>query len=145
MTIYVDATALVCSFLDRPDAPSWRAWVRESKPQLVTSAQIMTQMRAELAGESWLLRQDAFEYLAEIEVLRISDQALKLAAFAQGVLTPFEALSIGIARADERISGIATYELRTAAVAHLHGLAVVSPGRGALWWEPGTTLGLRGR
>lgn len=135
MTIYVDATALVCSIIDRPESPAWRTWMAQENPQLVTSAQVITQLRAELGDQPWKVRQSAADFLDGVAVLRISDQALKLAAFAQGVLTPFEALSIGIARASEEVTAFATYELRTAAVAHLHGLTVVSPGRGGIWWE----------
>lgn len=135
MTIYVDATALVCSVIDRPEAGPWREWIESESPDLVTSAQVIAQLRADLADQPWDVRMRAFEYLDGIEVLRISDQALKLAAFAHGVLTPFEALSIGIARAAEEVTAFATYQRRTAAVAHLHGLTVVSPGRGEIWWE----------
>lgn len=135
MTIYVDATALVCSIIDRPDAGAWRGWVEKTEPQLATSQQVIAQLRADLADQPWDVRMQAFEYLDGIAVLRISDQALKLAAFAHGVLTPFEALSIGIARATEEVTAFATYDPRTAAVAHLHGLTVVSPGRDAIWWE----------
>ena len=135
MTIYVDATALVCSIIDRPEAGAWRAWIEQESPDLVTSAQVIAQLRADLADQPWDVRMSAFEYLDGIEVLRISDQALKLAAFAHGVLTPFEALSIGIARAAQEVTAFATYQQRTAAVAHLHGLTVVSPGRDEIWWK----------
>lgn len=135
MTTYVDATALVCSIIDRPEAGAWRKWVADTEPELVTSQQVIAQLRADLADQPWDVRMEASAYLDGIEVLRISDQALKLAAFAHGVLTPFEALSIGIARASEEVTSFATYELRTAAVAHLHGLTVVSPGRPEIWWE----------
>lgn len=135
MTIYVDATALVCSFIDRPEAGAWREWLESQAPPLATSQQVIAQLRADMADQPWDVRMRAFEYLDDVEVLRISDQALKLAAFAHGVLTPFEAISIGIARATEEVTAFATYQSRTAAVAHLHGLTVVAPGRAGIWWE----------
>lgn len=135
MTIYVDASALACSFVDRPDSPAWRAWEARSRPDFATSAQVITQLRAEITDQAWEVRERALDYLEGVEVLRISDSALKFAAFAHGVLLPFEALSIGIARASEEVVAFATYERQTAAVAHLHGLKIISPGRAEMWWE----------
>jgi len=132
--VYADASALIHGVLKRPDTAAWRHWLAFESPHLVTAQPAIAQLRADLAGEEQEVRFAAAEMLDEITHLRVSDQALRLAAFAQGVLTPYDALNIGIARADEGIVGFATYQAETAAVAHWHGLRVMTPGHSGPWW-----------
>lgn len=132
--VYADASALVHGVLKRPDTAAWRHWLAFESPHLVTAQPAIAQLRADLAGEEQSIRFAAADMLDDIPQLRVSDQALRLAAFAQGVLAPYAALNIGIARANEGILGFATYHQETAAVAHLHGLRVFAPGRRGQWW-----------
>jgi predicted nucleic acid-binding protein len=70
-----------------------------------------------------------------LEVIRYSDQSLKSAAMSTGVLAPFAALHLGVAVAQPYVTAFATYDRRLAAVAAIHGLTVVSPGRAGPWWD----------
>lgn len=135
MRIYVDGSALCRYLLDTDEAAGWRAWVATRETTLLTSPLALTELRRVADRGGPRLRAAAHDIAERLEIVRFSDQALKRATRVTSVLSPFGALHLGIAVAHPDVTAVATYDERLATVAVLHGLAVVTPGRPAGWWD----------
>ena len=135
MRIYVDGSALCRYLLDTDEAAGWRAWVATREATMLTSPLALAELRRVADRGGPRLRAAAHDIAERLEIVRFSDQALEWATRVTSVLSPFGALHLGIAVAHPDVTTVATYDERLAAVAVLHGLAVVTPGRLAGWWD----------
>ncbi|WP_242448272.1 PIN domain-containing protein [Cellulomonas sp. WB94] len=135
MRIYVDGSALCRYLLDTDEAAAWRSWVATREPSLLTSPLALTELRRVADRGGPRLRAAAHDVAERLEIVRFSDQSLEWATRVTSVLSPFGALHLGIAVAHPDVATVATYDARLAAVAALHGLEVVTPGRPEGWWD----------
>ncbi len=134
MRTYVDGTAL-CRFAGVGAEPAaWRVWVADRSGRLLTSSLALTQLRQAMGLADTRTRWAALDAAERIEVVGYSDQSLQVAAMAASVLSPFQALQLGIAVAHPDVDSMATYDRQLARVAVIHGLTVISPGRAEEWW-----------
>jgi predicted nucleic acid-binding protein len=133
--IYVDGSALCRYLLDTDEAADWRVWAALREPSFLTSPLASTELRRVADRGGPALRAIAHDVAERLEIVRFSDQALEWATRVTSVLSPFGALHLGIAVAHPDVTTVATYDARLAAVAVLHGLEVVAPGRHAGWWD----------
>lgn len=134
MRIYVDGSALSRYLADVPESAAWLLWVADREPDLLTTPLALSELRQVAQTMDLAARQTAHDVGERLEVVRFSDQTLRTAAMASGVLSPFAALHLGVAAAHPDVTTIATYDPLLARVAVIHGLAVVAPGRPEQWW-----------
>lgn len=135
-TVYADGTAL-CRYL--PGAPEHTAWVGWAGPReagVAVSVVALVELRVTGAILGHDARIAALDTELRLRAVRLSDRAVAHAALLLGRLAPFAALHVGVARAEPGVRALATYDAATARVADEVGLAVVTPGRPARWWEP---------
>ncbi|RYV51631.1 hypothetical protein EUA98_07585 [Pengzhenrongella frigida] len=135
MQVYVDGSSLRRYLVDVPGAAEWRAWAATHETSFVTSPLGLMEFHRAADGLDAARRTRAFEVRETIAVRRFSDQAIRTAAMALTVLSPFGALHLGVASSDPEISTLATYDKLLARVAAIYGLTVVSPGSVDGWWE----------
>lgn len=134
-SVYVDGSALSRYLPAAPEARAWAAWVAEHEPAVVVSRVSVLEARVTagmLGLDATLVVLDA---VARLQVMRLSDQALRRAVLAPGALGPFAALHVGAARAHLDVRAIVTYDVATARAAAAYELEVVTPGRPAGWWR----------
>ena len=134
MRIYVDGSALCRYLFDTDEATAWRAWAAPREPSLLTSGLAVTELRRLADTQGFAGRAIAHDVAERLEVVRFFDQALACAARVTSVLSPFGALHLGVAVGHPDVDVMATYDARLAAVAVLHGLDAVAPGRPEGWW-----------
>lgn len=135
MLIYVDGSALSRSLTTGTESASWLRWSAEHADELVTSPLGLTELKRAAAPLGAVARQRAHTVAGSVEVVRFFDQSLESAAMAAAVLSPFQAIHLGIAVAHPEVEAIATYDVLLARVAVIYGLAVVSPGRAEGWFD----------
>lgn len=135
MLIYVDGSALSRSLATGTEAASWLRWSSDHAAELVTSPLGLTELKQAAAPLGAVARQQAHTIAGSVEVVRFFDQSLESAAMAASVLSPFQAIHLGIAVAHPEVQTIATYDALLARVAVIYGLDVVSPGRPAGWFD----------
>lgn len=135
MLIYVDGSALSRSLTTGAESASWLRWSSEHAAELVTSPLGLTELKQAAAPLGAVARRRAHEIAAAVEVVRFFDQSLESAAMASAVLSPFQAIHLGIAVAHPDVEVIATYDDLLARVAVIYGLRVVTPGRAEGWFE----------
>ena len=133
--VYADGSALSRYLDEAPGHAAWLAWVAGREDRLVTSALGAGELRRIAASRGRAARDTAAQVLDDIDVLRVSDQSLKVAAHVMVALPSFVALQLGIAVAHPDIDTVATYDVDLARVSALYRLAVVSPGWPDRWWE----------
>ncbi|WP_448630579.1 type II toxin-antitoxin system VapC family toxin [Cellulomonas soli] len=133
--VYADGSALSRYLVGAPCRDEWLAWVARHESDLVTTPLALTELRA-IAGPRGLEARGVARDVAErLEVVRISDQALRHAVKVAGVLSAFQALHVGAAVAHPEVHAVATYDTVLAQVCAMFGLDVVSPGWPDRWWE----------
>ena len=135
MLVYVDGSALSRYVIDAPESRQWRAWAAVHESSFVTSPLGFFELRRVADRLGFAGRARAHAVSERIAEVRFSDQTMKTAVMAWTVLSPFEALHLGVAASDPDIGPLATYDLLLARVAAIYGLSVVSPGRPDHWWE----------
>lgn len=135
MLIYADGTALCRVLSADPEAASWLRWSHENADRLVTSPLALGELRRAAAPRDVVARDRARDVADSVTVVRFSDQALEKASVAAAVLSPFQALHLGIAVADPDIEALATYDRVLARVAEIYAVPVVTPGRPDRWWD----------
>ena len=135
MRIYADGSALVRYLPGADHHEDWLRWVAQHGPDLLVTSLSLGELRRAAAGAPVEVRVRALDDADGLEVVRYSDQSLRLAAMSTGVLAPFAALHLGVAVAQPDVTTLATYDRRVAAVAAIHGLAVVTPGLPDQWWD----------
>ncbi|WP_444663429.1 hypothetical protein ACT17Q_15010 [Cellulomonas sp. CW35] len=133
--VYADGSALSRYLPGAPHRADWLTWARRNGPRLLTTQVGVSELR----GTARMLDHDARDVaqraLLEIEVVRLSDQAVGRATDVAGVLPPFVAVHAGAALTHPEVGAVATYDARLARVAALYRLDVVSPGLPDRWWE----------
>ncbi|MGN8244560.1 type II toxin-antitoxin system VapC family toxin [Cellulomonas soli] len=135
--VYADGSALSRYLEGAPCREEWLAWAARHESELVTTPLALTELRA-IAGPRGLDARGVAQDVADrLEVVRISDQALRQAAKVSGVVSAFHALHVGAAVAHPEVHAVATYDTLLAQVCVLFGLEVVSPGWPDRWWEQG--------
>ena len=132
--VYADATALSRALLPGPESVAWLRFAAENAHRLVTSELGITELRRLTVGMDPVARAKAWEIQDHIEVVRLSDQALEVAALASAAAPPYTALHVGTAVSDTRIEAVATYDPLLARVCDIYSVVVVSPGRSDGWW-----------
>ena len=137
--VYADGSALTRYLDGAPGGAQWRAWAAEHEQRLLTSPLGLAELRGTARARDAAARAVAHDVAERVEVVRFSDQTITRATDVAGVLPPFVALHAGIALADPQVTAVATYDVRLARVAALHGLLVVTPGRADRWWEQDAT------
>jgi predicted nucleic acid-binding protein len=135
MIVYVDGSALSRYLIDLPGTHAWRAWAAEHEPTFVTTPLGLFELRRVADQVDPAGRAVSHAVRERISVIRFSDQTIKVASMAQGVLTPFAALHLGAASSHPDISALVTYDRQLARVAAIYGLSVVTPGALDGWWE----------
>ncbi|MFC6448945.1 hypothetical protein ACFP82_02405 [Cellulomonas gelida] len=137
--VYADGSALSRYLPGAPNRAPWLMWARKNGPNLLTTQMGVSELRGTARMHDAEAREIAQRVLLEIEVVRISDQAVNRATDVAGVLPPFVAVHLGTALAQPDVTAVATYDARLARVAALYGLEVVTPGRPDRWWEDDST------
>lgn len=135
MRVYADGSALVRYLPGTDHHVDWLGWAEQHGPELLVTSLSLGELRRAAAGAPADVRARVHDVAERLEVIRYSDQSLKFAAMSTGVLAPFAALHLGVAVAQPDVTAFATYDRRLAAVAAIHGLTVVSPGRAGPWWD----------
>ena len=133
--VYADGSALSRYLAGAPCRAQWLAWVADHEAELLTTPLGLTELRRVARPRGVEANGVAHDVEERVEVIRFSDQTLRAATKVSGVLPPFIALHIGAALAHPDVGSVATYDVQLAQVSALHGLAVVSPGWPAQWWE----------
>jgi hypothetical protein len=133
--VYADGSALSRYLDGAPCRAQWLAWAADHEAQLLTTPLGLTELRRVARPRGVEASGVAHDVEERVEVIRFSDQTLRAATKVSGVLPPFIALHIGAALAHPEVGSVATYDVQLAQVSALHGLAVVSPGWPAQWWE----------
>ncbi len=142
--VYADGSALSRYLAGAPGGEAWRAWAAEHESALVTTPLGISELRGIARGRDAAARAVAHDVESRVQVLRFSDQTLRRATDVSSVLEPFVALHLGAALAHPEVTAVATYDVSLARVAALYGLAVLTPGWPARWWEADTTPWVRG-
>ncbi|WP_222592929.1 PIN domain-containing protein [Cellulomonas persica] len=137
--VYADGSALSRYLPGAPHRAPWLTWARSNGPRLLTTQLGVSELRGTARMHDAEAREIAQRVLLEVEVVRISDQAVNRATDVAGVLPPFVAMHLGAARAHPDVTAVATYDARLARVAVLYGLEIVTPGRAERWWEADAT------
>lgn len=133
--VYADGSALV-RYLPFPEhSVDWQRWAERYGPDLLVTSLSLSELRHAAATAPAHVRARAHAAVERLEVLRYSDQAVAAAAMTTAVLSPFASLHLGVALAHPEVTGFASYDVRLASVAALHGLEVVSPGLPDRWWD----------
>ncbi|WP_182112763.1 PIN domain-containing protein [Actinotalea sp. JY-7876] len=134
--IYADGSALSRALAPGVEAASWLRFAAEYESEILTSPLGLTELRRAAALDGPVARAHAHRIAESVRVVRFSDKALAHAAEMPAVLSPFQALHLGIAVAHRDIDAIATYDALLARVAATYAVHVVTPGRPATWWQP---------
>lgn len=133
--VYADGSALV-RYLPFPDhSVDWQRWAERHGPGLLITSLSLSELRHAAATAPAHVRARAYAAVEQLEVLRFSDQAVAAAAMSTAALSPFASLHLGVALAHPDVTAFASYDVRLASVAALHGLEVVSPGLPDRWWD----------
>lgn len=133
--VYADGSALV-RYLPFPDhSVDWQRWAEQHGPELLVTSLSLSELRHAAATAPAHVRARARTATDGIEVVRFSDQAIGTAAMTTAVLSPFACLHLGVALTHPGVTAFASYDVRLASVAALHGLEVVSPGLPDRWWD----------
>ncbi|WP_239068569.1 PIN domain-containing protein [Cellulomonas pakistanensis] len=135
MRVYADGSALV-RYLPFPEhSVDWQRWAERHGPDLLVTSLSLSELRHAAATAPAHVRARAHAAVDRLEVARFSDQAVAAAAMSTAVLSPFASLHLGVALAHPGVTAFASYDVRLASVAALHGLEVVSPGLPDRWWD----------
>lgn len=133
--VYADGSALV-RYLPFPDhSVDWQRWAERHGADLLVTSLSLSELRHAAATAPAHVRARARDAAEQLEVVRFSDQAVGAAAMTTAVLSPFASLHLGVALAHPEVTAFASYDVRLASVAAIHGLTVVSPGLPDRWWD----------
>lgn len=134
MLTYADGSALSRYLAVDIESFDWLRWAQEHEDSIVTSPLGISELRRTADRFGPDTRRVAGNLAARLTVVRITDDALTPASMTTSVLSPFEAIHLGVAVTDDDVDTIATYERRLAQLARMYGLKVVTPGRDDGWW-----------
>jgi hypothetical protein len=131
---YLDGTAIVHAVSDSPEGEALRPWLDEHNQELVTSILSRWEAGEEVVGMDRGHRMRIYDQLGGIPEIPISGRALEIGSYAVAAVSPYSALHVGLAAAEEGVSVMVTYNAEVASAARLYGLRVVSPGRESGWY-----------
>ena len=132
---YADGSALSRALTPGPESASWLRWSHGQGADLVTSPLGLTELRRAADPLGPVARAQGARIADEIRVIRFSDQAIDTASLAAGVLSPFQALHLGLCVAEPEVAALATYDVVLARVAAIYEVAVVAPGMPDDWFR----------
>lgn len=133
--VYADGSALLRYLPFADHSVDWQRWAEQHEPELLVTPLSLSELRHAAATAPAHVRARARAAAERLEVVRFSDQAVGAAAMTTAVLSPFASLHLGVALAHPEVTAFASYDVRLASVASIHGLAVVSPGLPDRWWD----------
>ncbi|MDR2374219.1 MAG: PIN domain-containing protein [Bifidobacteriaceae bacterium] len=134
MRYYLDGTAIVCAVGDSPESDALREWLDAHESELVTSILARWEAGEELAMLEHDQRMRVYDRIGGIPEIPVSGRALEIGSYAVSAVSPYAALHVGLAQAEEAITVVVTYNVEVASAARLYGLRVVTPGRDPGWY-----------
>jgi len=131
---YLDGTVIVRAVGEFPESEELRAWLAGHEKEAVTSVLARWEAGEELLVMDRSHRMRLYDQLGGIPQIPISGRALEIGSYAVAAVSPYSALHVGLAAAEESVSVMLTYSAEVASAARLYGLRVVSPGRDPGWY-----------
>jgi hypothetical protein len=131
---YLDGTAIVRAVADAEESETLREWLGNHNSELVTSILARWEANEELVTLDRPQRLRIHDQLGGIPEVPVSGRALEVGSYAVAAVSPYAALHVGLAAAEDAITVMVTYSPEVASAARLYGLRVVSPGRQPGWY-----------
>ncbi|MDR1440913.1 MAG: PIN domain-containing protein [Bifidobacteriaceae bacterium] len=131
---YLDGTAIIRSVEDSAESDALREWLAAHPSELVTSVLSRWQAAEGMAKLDRGQRMRAYDQLGAIPEIPVSGRALEIGSYAVSAVSPYAALHVGLAQAEESVTVVVTYDPEVASAARIYGLRVVTPGRDAGWY-----------
>ncbi|MDR2381429.1 MAG: PIN domain-containing protein [Bifidobacteriaceae bacterium] len=134
MRYYLDGTTIVRAAGDSPESDALREWIANHENELVTSILARWEASEDLVSLDRDHRMRIYDQLGGIPEIPVSGRALEVGSYAVAAVSPYAALHVGLAAAEEAITVMITYNPEVASAARLYGLRVISPGRDPGWY-----------
>ena len=134
MRYYLDGTAIVQAVGDSPESEALREWFDAHESELVTSILSRWEAAEQLALLDHDQRMRIYDQIGGIPEIPVAGRALEIGSYAVSAVSPYAALHVGLAQAEDAITVVITYNAEVASAARLYGLRVVSPGRDSGWY-----------
>jgi hypothetical protein len=131
---YLDGTTIVRAAGDSPESDALREWIANHENELVTSILARWEASEDLVSLDRDHRMRIYDQLGGIPEIPVSGRALEVGSYAVAAVSPYAALHVGLAAAEEAITVMITYNPEVASAARLYGLRVISPGRDPGWY-----------
>jgi hypothetical protein len=131
---YLDGTAIVQAVGESPESEALREWFDAHESELVTSILSRWEAAEQLALLDHDQRMRIYDQIGGIPEIPVSGRALEIGSYAVSAVSPYAALHVGLAQAEDAITVVITYNAEVASAARLYGLRVVSPGRDSGWY-----------
>lgn len=132
--IYADGTALSRSFHATDFNRPWRAWFAGNEGDLAVSRVTHLEARRFASHLSLDGRLAAYDLLASLHTVRISEQVIWSAVQVLELVDSFRALHYGLVLRTPGIDAVATYDPYLASLVSATGREIISPGRDSEWW-----------
>jgi hypothetical protein len=131
---YLDGTAIVRAAIDTAESDALREWLGDHATELVTSILSRWEAAEDLTALDHDSRMRIYDQLGGIPEISVSGRALEIGSYAVAAVSPYAALHVGLAAAEEAITVVVSYNPEVASAARLYGLRVISPGRDPGWY-----------
>jgi hypothetical protein len=131
---YLDGTAIVRTVDDSPESDALREWLDAHASELVTSILARWEAGEELAKLGHDQRMRVYDQIGGIPEIPVSGRALEIGSYAVSAVSPYAALHVGLAQAEDAVTVVITYNSEVASAARLYGLRVITPGRDPGWY-----------
>jgi hypothetical protein len=131
---YLDGTAIVHAVGDSPESEALRDWLDGHESELVTSILARWEAAEQLAVLEHDQRMRVYDQIGGIPEIPVSGRALEIGSYAVSAVSPYAALHVGLAQAEDSVTVVITYNSEVASAARLYGLRVISPGRDSGWY-----------
>ncbi|MDR2253450.1 MAG: PIN domain-containing protein, partial [Bifidobacteriaceae bacterium] len=131
---YLDGTAIVRAVDDSAESEVLREWIAAHENELVTSILARWEAGEHLVGLDHGRRMRVYDQLGGVPEIPVSGRALEIGSYAVAAVSPYAALHVGLAAAEEAITVMITYNPEVASAARLYGLRVITPGRDPSWY-----------
>jgi hypothetical protein len=131
---YLDGTAIVRTVDDSPESDALREWLDGHASELVTSILSRWEAGEELAKLEHDQRMRVYDQVGGIPEVPVSGRALEIGSYAVSAVSPYAALHVGLAQAEDAVTVVITYNAEVASAARLYGLRVITPGRDPGWY-----------
>jgi uncharacterized protein with PIN domain len=131
---YLDGTAIVCAVADSPESDALREWLAAHESELVTSILGRWEAAEQLVVLEHDQRMRVYDQIGGLPEIPVSGRALEIGSYAVSAVSPYAALHVGLAQAEDAVTVVITYNAEVASAARLYGLRVVTPGRDPGWY-----------